>query len=178
MDNIAGTKSSLTWAVNLTVLLLVILWLVPTIGLLVSSFRDRDQISESGWWMAPFPVEQAFRGRAAADGVTQEGDLFVLTGNIFEDEEVVSMMGEGAGGSVAAFGDSGRDPGAYPAGEVAELDDGASLVVERRLPLHDGRGPRRPHASTSLQTRRQSSRSRTTRRASPRTTWTRRSSTR
>ena len=35
MDNIAGTKSHLTWAVNITVLILVILWLIPTIGLFV-----------------------------------------------------------------------------------------------------------------------------------------------
>ena len=80
--------------------------------------------------MAPFPVEQAFRGRASAEGATLDGDVYVLTGNIFEDEEVVAQMGEGGGGGIAAFGDSGRAPGAYPAGQVAELDDGATLVVE------------------------------------------------
>ena len=64
MDNIAGKKSSLTWAVNITVILLVIIWLIPTVGLLVSSFRDRDQIANSAWWESAFPVEQAFRARA------------------------------------------------------------------------------------------------------------------
>ena len=48
--HIAGRKSGLVWATHITVAALVIIWLVPTIGLLVSSFRDRDQISESGWW--------------------------------------------------------------------------------------------------------------------------------
>jgi len=43
MDNIAGKKSSLTWAVNITVILLVIIWLIPTVGLLGASVRDRDQ---------------------------------------------------------------------------------------------------------------------------------------
>ena len=149
MDNIAGTKSSLTWAVNLTVAFLVILWLVPTVGLLVSSFRDRDQISESGWWMSPFPVEQAFRGRASVENVSQEGDVYVLTGNIFEDEEVREALGADAGGTVAAFSTSGREPGAYPAGEVAELEDGETLVLEPSgdyrytLPEDPGdRGPR------------------------------------
>jgi alpha-glucoside transport system permease protein len=148
MDNIAGAKSGVTWAVHLTVAFIVVLWLVPTVGLFVSSFRDRDQISESGWWMAPFPVEQAFRGRAATDNTTQDGDSWVLTGNIFEDEEVVSMLGEG-GGSVAAFSDSGREPGAYPAGETADLGDGETLLVEPNgdyvftLPEDPGdRGPR------------------------------------
>ncbi len=58
MDNIAGSKSSLTWAVHLSVVLLVALWLFPTVGLLVSSFRTADQISGSGWWASLFPAEQ------------------------------------------------------------------------------------------------------------------------
>ncbi len=37
-------------AVNLALGLLCFLWTIPTIGLLVSSFRTRDDIAESGWW--------------------------------------------------------------------------------------------------------------------------------
>ncbi len=48
MDNIAGTRSSLVWAVHLAVVALVLLWTLPTLGLLVSSFRDRDQIAATG----------------------------------------------------------------------------------------------------------------------------------
>lgn len=36
--------------VNLALALLVLIWLVPTIGLLISSFRDRFNIQTSGWW--------------------------------------------------------------------------------------------------------------------------------
>ena len=36
--------------VNGTLLLLVILWTVPTLGIFVSSFRNRDDIATSGWW--------------------------------------------------------------------------------------------------------------------------------
>jgi len=36
--------------VNGTLTLLVILWTVPTLGIFVSSFRNRDDISKSGWW--------------------------------------------------------------------------------------------------------------------------------
>ena len=52
MSSIAGTKSGLTWAVHISVVALVLLWLFPTVGLFVSSFRDRDQITASGWWVA------------------------------------------------------------------------------------------------------------------------------
>ena len=52
MDNIAGAKSGLTWAVHIAVILLVLIWLFPTAGLLVSSFRTADQIATSGWWQA------------------------------------------------------------------------------------------------------------------------------
>ncbi|MEP5805236.1 MAG: carbohydrate ABC transporter permease, partial [Roseobacter sp.] len=66
MDNIAGTKSSLSWAVNLSVAFLVVLWLIPTVGLLVSSFRDRDAITATGWWLSPFAVEQNFQAKISA----------------------------------------------------------------------------------------------------------------
>ena len=36
--------------VNGTLLLLVLLWTVPTLGIFVSSFRNRDDIATSGWW--------------------------------------------------------------------------------------------------------------------------------
>ena len=36
--------------VNGALVLLVVLWMIPTIGLLVSSFRTRFDIQTSGWW--------------------------------------------------------------------------------------------------------------------------------
>ena len=35
---------------NGTLLLICALWTIPTLGLLVSSFRNRDDIQTSGWW--------------------------------------------------------------------------------------------------------------------------------
>lgn len=128
MSGVAGQKARLTWAVHLTVAALVVLWLVPTVGLLVSSFRDRDQISATGWWRAPFAVEQAYRTRApASDAVAAKGG-FVIAGNVFETEDMARDFPDGAG-RVTGFGITGRAPGAFAPGEVAEMRRGGTLSV-------------------------------------------------
>lgn len=38
------------WLVNLTLLLLVLIWTIPTFGIFISSFRNRDKIATTGWW--------------------------------------------------------------------------------------------------------------------------------
>ena len=42
------------WLVKLSVLLIVVLWTVPSIGLLVSSFRPGSLATSTGWWTAFF----------------------------------------------------------------------------------------------------------------------------
>ncbi len=42
---------------HLTVLVLMAIWLIPTIGLFVNSFRDPNEVTVSGWWTAIFPPE-------------------------------------------------------------------------------------------------------------------------
>jgi alpha-glucoside transport system permease protein len=121
MDNIAGTKSSLTWAVNISVLFLVLLWLVPTVGLLVSSFRDREQITASGWWLAPFPVETNFAVAAAADEQVLRDGVYVIEGNIF---------GVDATGELSAFGGARANPTGFAPGETAALPRDRTLTVQ------------------------------------------------
>lgn len=121
MDSIAGTKSSLVWVTHLSVLFLVLLWIFPTVGLLVSSFRTADQIATSGWWRALAPSEQTLTLRTGDPSVQRlENGTYVIDGDFFE----------GAEASVSAFGITSRDVGAYRAGETATLRDGSTITVD------------------------------------------------
>ena len=122
MDNIAGSKSSLTWAVHLSVLALVLLWLFPTVGLLVSSFRTADQISTSGWWNSLGASEQNVVMRAADpdENRVADGEMFVVSGNLFEGGE----------STISVWGTSSRAIDAYVAGETAELKGTETITVE------------------------------------------------
>lgn len=44
--------------VNLAVIIMCAMWVVPTLGLFVSSFRDKEAVRTTGWWtvFAPKPV--------------------------------------------------------------------------------------------------------------------------
>lgn len=47
-----GRTRSVTSIIVMVVL--AVIWTIPTIGLLVSSFRSRDAVASSGWWTALF----------------------------------------------------------------------------------------------------------------------------
>jgi alpha-glucoside transport system permease protein len=108
-------------AVHLAVLAIVIIWLLPTFGLFVSSFRDKDQLAVSGWWTALSSIEQSAAGRTAgASDQVEENGTFVIAGNLFEGA---------ASGPLARFGLTVREPGAYAAGETVDID-GTRLTIE------------------------------------------------
>lgn len=123
MDNVAGTKSSLTWAVHIATLALVLLWVFPTLGLFISSFRTVDQINTSGWWASLSASEQSevLRTASPEENRVPDGDMFVVTGNLFE---------EGSEKIISTWGTSSLNISAYQAGETADMDDDGTLTVE------------------------------------------------
>ncbi|WP_108815022.1 carbohydrate ABC transporter permease [Loktanella sp. Alg231-35] len=124
MDAMAGKKPVVVWALNISVVLLVALWLFPTLGLFVSSFRTGDQITASGWWSAMFPAEQTLQIRAADpddNRVEAGGGVFVVEGNIFGDDPF--------DGEMSAWATSSRALGAYAPGETADLGDGETFTM-------------------------------------------------
>ena len=121
MSTPVGSRPALAWVVNISVILLVALWTLPTLGILVSSLRDKDQLAVSGWWTALTSSERNLVARSAPpeEARLQEG-RYMLTGNVFE----------GNSGEVTGFGISSREPSAFAAGENVELRDGGMLTVD------------------------------------------------
>ncbi|WP_121631800.1 carbohydrate ABC transporter permease [Tropicibacter alexandrii] len=147
MDNIAGSKSSLTWAVHISVALLVALWLFPTVGLFVSSFRTADQIATSGWWSSLSEQESQNPFIRVSGDQVQEGDLYVIEGQLFPETDA----------EVSAWGTSSREPEAYEPGAVVDLGDGQSLMVNeagafRMTSETDMEGTRLPRVFTTATT--------------------------
>ncbi|MBO6900835.1 MAG: carbohydrate ABC transporter permease [Rhizobiaceae bacterium] len=125
MSSIAGKKSGLTWAVHLSVVALVLLWLFPTVGLFVSSFRTADQISTSGWWKSLFTQEQNLVLRTAApDTQRQEGALYVIDGNLFADNDASTDA------TISVWGTSSRAISDYQPGDTADMGDDGRLTLQ------------------------------------------------
>lgn len=109
------------FGVHFAVLVFVVIWTIPTLGILVSSLRDKDQIIASGWWNSFSTSSQTGAGRlgTAADQVEKDGK-FLIMGNLFE---------AGNAATLSAFGVRSQEPTKYEAGSVAELNDGVTLQV-------------------------------------------------
>ena len=86
--------------VNAIIILLVLIWTIPTLGLLVSSFREPQAINTTGWWTAILnPIEQGFW--------TIDNYIFVLTqdgmGNAFLNSLLVTVPATVIPITIAAF---------------------------------------------------------------------------
>ena len=109
------------FGVHAAVLAFVVIWTIPTLGILVSSLRDKDQIIAAGWWSAFSSSTQTEAGRLPAASAQVEKDgKYVLEGNIF---------GDGPVREISAFGVKSASPTQYGAGALAELGDGVTLQV-------------------------------------------------
>ncbi len=116
-----GKSFASRFGVHIAVLIFVAIWTIPTLGILVSSLRDKDQIVASGWWNSFASSSQTEGGRLpGASAQTQKDGKYVIEGNIF---------GDGAKRAISAFGVKSSAPTEYKAGAVADLSDGVTLQV-------------------------------------------------
>jgi len=54
VERSSGVTGKGGWAVRISVLLIVVLWTIPSLGLLVSSLRPASEATSTGWWTAFF----------------------------------------------------------------------------------------------------------------------------
>ena len=45
---VGGTKGG--WFVRITIVVVIALWLIPTLGVLITSFRNEALVNDTGWW--------------------------------------------------------------------------------------------------------------------------------
>ena len=71
---------------QLLLLSFVIVWIAPTFGLFISSFRDKDKLAISGWWtsLTTVQVNEIYRTKGK-EGQVQEGNYFIIRDNFFND---------------------------------------------------------------------------------------------
>jgi alpha-glucoside transport system permease protein len=110
-------------AANIALLLFVALWTFPTVGLLVSSVRDKDQLAVSGWWTA---LTESTRQNAARVGAAteqvQEGDAYVIRGNLLGSDRRSE--------TIQSFGITNADLAGTPAGGTTAMRDGGEITIE------------------------------------------------
>ncbi len=106
--------------VHAAVLLIVFLWLLPTLGIFVTALRERDQIVASGWWTAFAGSSRTTAARLdGPDKAKPEGANFVISGTLNVE----------GGGKIQSFGLRVQEPAAYKAGAPAALENGESLTI-------------------------------------------------
>lgn len=106
---------------HLLVLLLVVIWTLPTLGLLISSVRDKDQLIISGWWTALSSTEtNNFYRTATAEGQIENNGVFVISGDFFAE----SQRGE-----VLAWGERPTSVDEFEPDTTSTLNDGSRLTV-------------------------------------------------
>ncbi|AZO10174.1 MULTISPECIES: carbohydrate ABC transporter permease [unclassified Mesorhizobium] len=116
-----GKSFASRFGVHIAVLVFVVIWTIPTLGILVSSLRDKDQIIASGWWNSFASSSQTEAGRLpAASAQVQKDGKYVIEGNIF---------GDGPKRDISAFGVKAAAPTQYAAGTAADLGEGVTLQV-------------------------------------------------
>ena len=92
---------------HLVLLAIVVIWVIPTFGLLVSSLRDKDQIALTGWWKALKYNEFNEIIRTEKSNVqVKEGEYYVITGSLFS---------KSSGKEIKNFGITSKAPSEYKA---------------------------------------------------------------
>ena len=107
---------------QILLLFFVIIWIIPTFGLFISSLRDKDLLSISGWWtsLTTTEINEIYR-MPGMDAQIEEGGYFKIKGNLFE---------ENSGKKIISFGITSKKINEFNVSEVAVFKDESEVTVD------------------------------------------------
>ncbi len=106
---------------QLILLIFVIVWIIPTFGLFVSSFRDKDLLAISGWWTSLITNEvNEIHRTYNKDNQIEEENIFIIKGNLFDNIK---------GKKIISFGITSKRINEFLATETATLKNGSKITV-------------------------------------------------
>ena len=98
-------------------LIFVIVWIIPTFGLFVSSFRDKDLLAISGWWTSLITTEvNEIHRTLTQDSQIEENNKYLIVGNLFDNIK---------GKKITSFGITSKNINEFLVFETATLKNGS-----------------------------------------------------
>ena len=107
---------------QLLLLFFVIIWIIPTFGLFISSLRDKDLLSISGWWTSLTTTEiNEIHRMLGMEYQIQENNYYIIKGSIFEDN---------SGKKITSFGITSKKINEFSLGEIAIFKDNSEVTID------------------------------------------------
>ena len=106
---------------QLLLLFFVVIWIIPTFGLFISSLRDKDLLAISGWWtsLKTTQVNEIYRSEGSKEQI-QENDLFLIKGNIFEDDSNKKII---------SYGVTSKNINEFDIEQIGVFNDGTKIQL-------------------------------------------------
>ena len=107
---------------QLLLLFFVIIWIIPTFGLFISSLRDKDLLSISGWWtsLTTTEINEIYRMPGMNSQIEEDG-YFKIKGKLFE---------KNSGKKIESFGITSKKINEFNVSEVAVFKDESEVTID------------------------------------------------
>jgi alpha-glucoside transport system permease protein len=107
---------------QLLLLFFVIIWIIPTFGLFISSLRDKELLSISGWWTSLTTTEiNEIHRMLGMEYQIQENNYYIIKGSIFEDN---------SGKKITSFGITSKKINEFSLGDIAIFKDNSEVTID------------------------------------------------
>ena len=113
---------------QLLLLVFVIIWIIPTFGLFISSFRDKDLLAISGWWtsLITTQVNEIYRTQTMESQI-KENDIYLIEENLFDNIDIKK---------ISSFGITSKNINEFLIEETATLKDGSKITIKKAIIRH------------------------------------------